>query len=68
MSFTEETLKRFYAKEIKCLFCGSMISKKRSPNRYKKNEMGDILRIWNCLMCPAYYSENVTELQKRGMI
>lgn len=67
MSFTEETLKRFYAKEIRCPFCGCMISKKEMPYYYK-NDKEDIIRKWNCSVCSAYYSENITELQKRGII
>lgn len=63
---TENTLPRFFAKEIKCGFCGNTFSK-MIPNTYKKNEMGDVLRVWDCPVCPGSYLENVSELLRMGL-
>ena len=67
MSFTEETLRRFYADEIKCIFCGVLISKKETPI-YEKDKKGHWFRIWNCLNCTGSYREDITELRKLGLL
>lgn len=72
MSFTEETLKRFYADKIQCILCGNFISKKEMPT-YEKGKDGHIIRKWRCWNCitpfiSVFYSEDVTELQKLGLL
>jgi len=69
---TENTLPRYYAKEIECIWCGCIINKKEVPHYFKTIGNGDLLRVWNCPNCHngvngGFYSENITKLRELGI-